>query len=179
MKKIISLVILIIGLFFYLTKGYYKEEIIINNKTVFEEIYQGETVKEDNTIPNNYLGYLIIDSLNIKNLILNGTNDAVLNKNVVGVHKASANLDDLFGNIILAGHNNKYVFHNLSKIKFDTEIKLITKTSCYRFRVIDIKIYPNDDYSYYKTIDNKKVLTLITCYGNNSYRLVVTAFEIS
>ena len=164
------------GVLFYLTKdNYYKEKTIFSYEPIFEEEYQSEVIEENNNIPTNYLGYLIIESLNIKNLILYGTNDEILNKNVIGVHKASADLDNLFGNIILAGHNNKSVFNGLSSIKLNDEIKLITKITCYKFKVVDIKIYRDDDYSYYKTITNEKILTLITCYGNNSYRLVVVA----
>ena len=50
---------------------------------------------------------MIIDK---QKLISYGTSDEVLNKNVVGLHKFTKDIDSEFGNIVLAGHNNKYVF---------------------------------------------------------------------
>lgn len=183
MKKVINLIIITIAILLcvFIKKDYlnsYKEKIVINKPIIEEKIIE-VNAKENTKLPEEYLGYLAIESINIKAYILNGTDDTVLNKNVIGVHKASVLLDDSIGNIILAGHNNKTVFGNLRNIKVNDQIILMTKIACYKFKVIDITIYNKNDYSYYKYIENEKLLTLITCYGNNDYRLVVTAKEES
>lgn len=182
MKIIINIfiifLILIVGI--YLNRNNLdleKERLTIDNE-VIEEEYQDIEEQEKVEKPVLSLGYLIIERLGIKNFIFDGTNNEVLDKNVIGIHKASVSLDEVIGNIILAGHNNQKVFGNLKNIELHDEIILLTDVSCYKFKVIDITVYNKDDYSYYKYIDDKKLLTLITCYGNNNYRLVITAKEV-
>ena len=99
--------------------------------------------------------------------------DDVLNKNVVGLHKSSILLDDPYGNIILAGHNNKYVFAKLLKIKIGDEIKITSYIKTYTFKVFKIDIVELDNYDYFKSYDDSKILTLITCYSKNKRFIVL------
>lgn len=129
-------------------------------------------------ILEDYLGYIEIKNQNIKKLIVNGTDKSILDKNLVGLHKASSNIDDNYGNIILAGHNNNYAFKKLHNVNINDEIIIVSHTKCYRFKVFAIKFYDINNYSYYKNVNNDKILTLITCTINN-HRLVIKAKVIT
>ncbi len=184
MKNKLLLIITIL-LFVFISKEIYKE--FYNKqkeKIIIEEIIEKKEVTK--TLENkgehfklsvNYLGYIEIQDLKIKSLIMLGTTDSILNKNVVGMYKTSMDIDDLYGNIILAGHNNKYVFKNLLKIKENDIIKLVTHQNIYHFKVVNIDIINIDNYDYFKEIEDIKILTLITCY-NKLQRFIVVAEQI-
>lgn len=129
------------------------------------------------TLTKEYLGYIEIEKLNIKKLISKGTTDDVLNKNVVGLHKFTKNIDSEFGNIVLAGHNNKYVFGSLLKINLNDEIILTTHKKNYKFKVTKKDIINENDFKYFKVYEKEKIITLITCYGKNK-RFIVIGKEI-
>ena len=65
------------------------------------------------------------------------------------------------------------MFKNLLKIKIDDEIEIISKSSCYKYKVYQIDIYNLDEYSYFNKTEDK-ILTLITCYTKDK-RFVVRA----
>ena len=138
-----------------------------------EKLKENKQTQEELILTKPYLGYIEIEKLGIKKLISYGTTDDVLNKNVVGLHKASILLDDPYGNIILAGHNNKYVFANLLKIKINDEIKITSYIKTYTFKVFKIDIVELDNYDYFKSYDDSKILTLITCYSKNKRFIVL------
>ncbi len=166
----ISLGIILISISLFMTKMVYIKK--LDDKTkIRKEIFK--IVKDNEYDFNTYLGYIVISSLNIKKGIVFDTTDYVLNQNVVGIHKTSAGIDDSFGNVILAGHNNIDVFKNLLKIKIDDEIEIISKSSCYKYKVYQIDIYNLDEYSYFNKTEDK-ILTLITCYTKDK-RFVVRA----
>lgn len=135
--------------------------------------------KKDNsfTLTKEYLGYIEIKSLNLKKLISYGTSDEVLNKNVVGLHKFTKDIDSEFGNIVLAGHNNKYVFNSLLKIKLNDEIILTTHKKNYKFKVIKKDTIYEHNFDYFKVYEQEKIITLITCYGKNK-RFIVVGKEV-
>ena len=151
-------------------------------KTFFKEIDELDVKdfvnKKDVSLnlTKDYLGYIEIKSLNIKKLISYGTSDEVLNNNVVGLHKITKDIDSEFGNIVLAGHNNKYVFGNLVKIKLNDEIILTTHKKTYKFKVIKKDIIDENNFNYFIDYQDEKIITLITCYGRNK-RLIIVGKE--
>lgn len=139
-----------------------------------EELPKVEQKKEF-VLTNNYLGYIEFSNHGIKRLIVNGTDKKVLDKSLVGIYKTSANLDDEFGNVILAGHNNNNVFAKLHYMRINDPIKIVTHNNTYTFVIKEKHSISENDYSYFKQVKDKKILTLVTCQNNNKERLIVIA----
>ncbi len=132
-------------------------------------------IQNDIDLTNDYVGYIELTDYNIKRLIISTTDKILLDKGFVGILKGSANLDDEYGNIILAGHSIINVFQNLHYTKVGDTIKLVSHLKEYNFTIVEKHIIADDDFSYFKQSDNQKILTLVTCENNNKKRLVVIA----
>ena len=163
LKKIVSLILITISSFF-----------IINNfkdvKDYDDNVY---LLIEKNNINRKYDGY--ISFKNKKWLIKNGDYNEILNQNLVLMISNKETLESKYGNIILAGHNNKYVFSNLYKLNKDDEIIVSDFNYEYLFKVYDISKVNIKNKSILDNVYDKKILTLITCTSNNQIRYVVTA----
>lgn len=163
LKKIVSLIIITISSFF-----------IINNfKEVKDYDDNVDLLIEKNNINRKYDGY--ISFKNKKWLIKNGDYNEILNQNLVLMISNKETLESEYGNIILAGHNNKYVFSNLYKLNKDDEIIVSDFNYEYLFKVYDIFKVNIKNKSILDNVYDKKILTLITCTSNNQIRYVVTA----
>lgn len=163
LKKIVSLIIITISSFF-----------IINNfKEVKDYDDNADLLIEKNNINRKYDGY--ISFKNKKWLIKNGDYNEILNQNLVLMISNKETLESEYGNIILAGHNNKYVFSNLYKLNKDDEIIVSDFNYEYLFKVYDISKINIKNKSILDNVYDKKILTLITCTSNNQIRYVVTA----
>lgn len=163
LKKIVSLILVTISSFF-----------IINNfKEVKDYDDNVDLVIEKNNINRKYDGY--ISFKNKKWLIKYGDYNEILNQNLVLMISNKETLESEYGNIILAGHNNKYVFSNLYKLNKDDEIIVSDFNYEYLFKVYDISKVNIKNKSILDNVYDKKILTLITCTSNNQIRYVVTA----
>ena len=163
LKKIVSLIIITISSFF-----------IINNfKEVKDYDDNVDLLIEKNNINRKYDGY--ISFKNKKWLIKYGDYNEILNQNLVLMISNKETLESEYGNIILAGHNNKYVFSNLYKLNKDDEIIVSDFKYEYLFKVYDISKVNIKNKSILDNVYDKKILTLITCTSNNQIRYVVTA----
>lgn len=163
LKKIVSLIIITISSFF-----------IINNfKEVKDYDDNVDLLIEKNNINRKYDGY--ISFKNKKWLIKYGDYNEILNQNLVLMISNNETLESEYGNIILAGHNNKYVFSNLYKLNKDDEIIVSDFNYEYLFKVYDISKVNIKNKSILDNVYDKKILTLITCTSNNQIRYVVTA----
>lgn len=163
LKKIVSLIIITISSFF-----------IINNfKEVKDYDDNVDLLIEKNNINRKYAGY--ISFKNKKWLIKYGDYNEILNQNLVLMISNKETLESEYGNIILAGHNNKYVFSNLYKLNKDDEIIVSDFNYEYLFKVYDISKVNIKNKSILDNVYDKKILTLITCTSNNQIRYVVTA----
>ena len=126
LKKIVSLIIITISSFF-----------IINNfKEVKDYDDNVDLLIEKNNINRKYDGY--ISFKNKKWLIKYGDYNEILNQNLVLMISNKETLESEYGNIILAGHNNKYVFSNLYKLNINDEIIVSDFNYEYLFKVYDI-----------------------------------------
>lgn len=139
------------------------------------EIPKVERENKKTVLTNNYLGYIEFSNYGIKRLIVNGTNTEILDKSLVGIYRTSANLDDEFGNVILAGHNNNNVFAKLHYMRINDSIKIVTHNSTYTYVIKEKHSISENDYSYFKKVKDRKILTLVTCQNNNKERLIVIA----
>ena len=163
LKKIVSLILITISSFF-----------IINNfKEVKDYDDNIDLLIEKNNINRKYDGY--ISFKNKKWLIKYGDYNEILNQNLVLMISNKETLESEYGNIILAGHNNKYVFSNLYKLNKDDEIIVSDFNYEYLFKVYDISKVNIKNKSILDNVYDKKILTLITCTSNNQIRYVVTA----
>lgn len=163
LKKIVSLILITISSFF-----------IINNfKEVKDYDDNVDLLIEKNNINRKYDGY--ISFKNKKWLIKYGDYNEILNQNLVLMISNKETLESEYGNIILAGHNNKYVFSNLYKLNIDDEIIVSDFNYAYLFKVYDISKVNIKNKSILDNVYDKKILTLITCTSNNQIRYVVTA----
>ena len=163
LKKIVSLILITIPSFF-----------IINNfKEVKDYDDNVDLLIEKNNINRKYDGY--ISFKNKKWLIKNGDYNEILNQNLVLMISNKETLESEYGNIILAGHNNKYVFSNLYKLNKDDEIIVSDFNYEYLFKVYDISKVNIKNKNILDNVYDKKILTLITCTSNNQIRYVVTA----
>lgn len=163
LKKIVSLILITISSFF-----------IINNfKEVRDYDDNVDLLIEKNNINRKYDGY--ISFKNKKWLIKYGDYNEILNQNLVLMISNKEILESEYGNIILAGHNNKYVFSNLYKLNKDDEIIVSDFNYEYLFKVYDISKVNIKNKSILDNVYDKKILTLITCTSNNQIRYVVTA----
>ena len=163
LKKIVSLIIITISSFF-----------IINNfKEVKDYDDNVDLLIEKNNINRKYDGY--ISFKNKRWLIKYGDYNEILNQNLVLMISNKETLESEYGNIILAGHNNKYVFSNLYKLNINDEIIVSDFNYEYLFKVYDISKVNIKNKSILDNVYDKKILTLITCTSNNQIRYVVTA----
>ena len=163
LKKIVSLILITISSFF-----------IINNFNEVKDYDDNvDLLIEKNNINRKYAGY--ISFKNKKWLIKYGDYNEILNQNLVLMISNKETLESEYGNIILAGHNNKYVFSNLYKLNKDDEIIVSDFNYEYLFKVYDISKVNIKNKSILDNVYDKKILTLITCTSNNQIRYVVTA----
>lgn len=183
-SSLIIVAILSTYLFFHNKKiDKLKTETIINNlfsdvptpdvETQEEISIIEETPKQEIILTNNYLGYIEFTDYGIKRLITTGTSNNILDQSLVGTLSISANLDDEFGNIILAGHNTSNVFQKLHYMKIGDQVKIVTHKNAYYYTITNKYTVNDNDMSYFKRINDKKQLTLITCNNDGKKRLIV------
>ena len=160
LKNIVKIFLIIVS--FYLLMLVCKE---------IKRNYLIDNVINQNKIDSSYEGYLLIPKLKYKNLIKKGSNE-VLDKNLISMNEFSESIESN-KNIILAGHNNKQVFHNLYYLNKNDEIILSNFKNDYKYIIKEKKYIDVTDYSIFKQKDN--TLTLITCSNDNQKRLIVIA----
>lgn len=163
--KFISLILIISSI---LNTIYIKYNKIKNEKEVSRVINNINQYKIEYN--SDIIGYLEISNLQIKNIIKEGVGNDILDQNVIGIlpNRDFGINDDIF----LAGHNIKEVFKKLHNISIGEIIKITTKNSCYRYKVVDIKIIKETETSYLKNNYSNK-LFLMTCTNIKRKRLLV------
>ena len=128
--------------------------------------------KIDNIIINKeksiYKGYIYIPRFDYKNVIKK--DKSALDENLV----LMTNFSDEIGesSIVLAGHNNKYVFNKIYYLEKGDEIIITDEEKDYRYIVDKTKYIEVDNYD---ALNNPNSLTLITCTNNNQERYIVIA----
>ena len=126
-----------------------------------------EKVIKNNNIDSEYSGFIYIPKFDYKNLIKEGEDS--LDQNLVELTNFSDNIGE--NKIILAGHNNKYVFNKIYNLDIEDQIIISDFNVDYSYKVKETKIIKVDDFSYF----NEGGLYLITCTNNNQQRYVIKA----
>ncbi len=164
LRKITSILLISLSIFILL----YNEKCIKNRQDAVQEIIE-------NKINPKYDGFMIFSKLNYKLLIKKGDYNGVLDSNLVLMINDRNVFNNEFGNIILAGHNNKYVFSKLYKLYKNDEIIISDFENTYSY-IVEKRMYINiKDRSILDNVYDRKILTLITCTNNNQIRYVVRA----
>jgi LPXTG-site transpeptidase (sortase) family protein len=156
MKKLGISLIIISVLLFLILKIYLLCEYENHSKTIDRIFIKGEKIE------TNYIGYIEIESVNIKRGIVNGINDEILNNNDIGIIRDN--------NFVLAGHGVENVFGRLNKINIFDEVKIHLYDKDYYF-IIYKKIIVSKDNLNYLNDD----LVLITCTNDDKRLLVLGA----
>ena len=159
LKRIISIIMIGISIIIL----FYNYTDLKKEKEVIDEIIE----KKDKSI---YDGYIYIPKLNYRNVI--STNN-ILDQNKVYMLSDKSIINKDKGNIILAGHNNKYVFSNIYKLYIGDEIIISDFEYKYSFIIYEIKYINIKDKSILDNIYDKKIITLITCTNNTQTRFIV------
>lgn len=139
-------------------------------------IVQKEKVEDiiiDKIKIKDYEGYLYIPKLEYKGLIKTGESNKVLDSNNILFLDNGSRLYDEFGNIVLAGHNNRYVFSILYKLDISDEVIIYEDNNEYIFEIYEKQIVKITDTYILDNVFDKKIITLITCTKDNQKRLVL------
>ena len=129
--------------------------------------------REEITVSQGAIAVVDIPSVGIRAQIVEGTDDATL-KNYVGKFNGCAYPGEN-GNFCVAAHNNIYteIFRDLYKVKNDDEVRIITRTKVYTYKVTSVnKIAPTQ----IEVLDadmSKKEITLLTCTNMGRERICV------
>jgi len=130
-----------------------------------------DEVLESKKIRPEVEGIFYIPKLNYKNIIKRDKN--ALDDNNIEMLDFS---DSIGGNrIILAGHNNRFVFNKLYYLNINDEVIISDYIKDYKYIVKETKYINTDDFSDFNK-DNS--LILITCTYNNQKRYIVILEKI-
>ncbi|MFV0250151.1 MAG: sortase [Bacilli bacterium] len=114
----------------------------------------------------NNLGYIKIKRLGIYCNIVEGLNQSIIDKQVVGYYRQCDNCKT-----ILAGHSIKTVFLNLHNVVINDEIEIFIEVKSI-YKVIDIKVVEATN-TFYINQYNFNGVILVTCMKDNSKRLLI------
>ncbi len=156
LKKLVKVLLVISLLVFFIPVA---KDMTIKNRI--------KSVIKNNNVNSEYSGFIYIPKFDYKNLIKEG--DESLDKNLVLLTNFSNNIGS--NKIILAGHNNKYVFSKIYNLDLGDEIVISDFYVDYNYKVKERRIIKVDDFSYF----NEDGLYLITCTNNNQERFVIKA----
>ena len=125
------------------------------------------------------LGRIEISAIGLEVIILEGTDDATLQR-AVG-HIPGTSLPGQNGNVAIAGHRDTF-FRPLRNIHKDDEVTLTTLNGSYRYRVDSTKVVEPEGIGVLYD-SGEAILTLVTCYpftfvGSAPQRFIVRAHRL-
>ena len=140
-----------------------------------------ETKKDNNNYTPNYIGFLEIDKIHLKQGFLsidNYYNNVDYN---IEILKVSDFPDVLNGNFILASHSGNSsisYFRNLYKLDIGDIAKVYYKSKTYKYQIVNIYKENKDGSVGIYRDSNKTTLTLITCSKNDKQHQTVYILEL-
>jgi LPXTG-site transpeptidase (sortase) family protein len=188
LKKSLNLLFIILVLSFA-TQFIFKAYADINTNEAKKLIKNTSDLKTSTLLTNDDKYYLVIPNLNIQTPILEpkyNDNKEINELLLQGVVRDLLSSPiGLKGNTVIFGHssNNRNegkfnnIFKKLVNIKIGDEIFIFQNFQQYRYIVEETFIVNPNDRSILENIDDKKMLTLYTCYpvGTDNQRFVVRA----
>lgn len=161
LRKIISIIFICSAVFI----------LIYDIKDVKDYEKKVDSILENDSVKRKYEGY--ISYLDKKLLIKTGDNNEVLDSNLVLMMNSKELIKNKTGNIVLAGHNNKYVFSSLYNLKENDQVILSDFDNDYIYNVYKREYINIKDKEVLDNVYDKKILTLITCTSNNQIRYII------
>jgi len=141
------------------------------------EADQAEDVKNAPIISRGkLLGFLLIDSINLKLPILSGLNSTNLKIGLAFLEK-TAKFGEV-GNTVLAGHRGRSygrLLNRLNEVNLDDQIVVSTPEGDYIYSVFNKVIVKPEEVDILSTSKNEKIISLITCepIPTFTHRLIV------
>lgn len=174
-KKLITIIFIFLSVILFILIIFFKFSNVCS-KLNFKEEINNRIIDVENVKDISW--YISIPKINLaKANIEEGTSDVVLN-NFVGHFE---NTDIFDGNVCIAAHNrgNKInYFEGIHDLKKGDEIYYNCKYGSKVYEVESLNIIDVYDFSCIEKIDNKNVITLITCVENDpNKRLCVRGIE--
>ena len=123
----------------------------------------------------NVLGQIVIDELDVKQYILDSTEDKALENGVIKLYGGTLNN---YGNFCIAGHDYDNIFKRLAELSVGDTFTIIDRDleeTEYEIKQI-YSVEPND-LTCLMQDENKVEITLITCENGSTTRLIVKAEE--
>lgn len=117
-----------------------------------------------------------IDQINLRLPVVEGTTNELLR--YAAGHISGTALPGEIGNAAIAAHNSESYgryFNRLDELGAGDKIRIETKNGAFVYQVTDTKIVPENDLSVLQENSKQRLLTLITCDDDNTYRLIVKA----
>lgn len=150
------------------------EEVKEEKEEVKEEVIEQNAKQREQKliVRDNVTAVIDIPRINLRAEVVEGV-DAKTLKVYAGKFEHSVNPGQV-GNFSVAAHNNidTELFRNLHKIKVGEEIRVVTKTNEYRYKVTKKFVVLPTAYEVTDHTD-KAEITLITCTQGNKKRLIV------
>lgn len=177
MKNKISKLLISMGLLVIigsLTLTTYSKYVDKEALTSFEEkIENKEVLTEVN--PGDEIGIIEIESVNLKNVIVESTDKKYLNYHVTHFEESAMPGED--GNFALAGHSSTYyanqVFNEVHKVKVGDEIKITTVNEEFIYIITETRVVESDETHVLDQDMSKKEITLVTCTTGGKQRLII------
>lgn len=144
-----------------------------NNSTYIKHKNKIDNIINSKQQLKKYDAHLYIPKFNYRGLIKKGDSKTILDSNYILFLENGSNINDEIGNIVLAGHNNKYVFSILYKLNISDEIIIYEENNKYTFQIYEIKTINITDTYILDNVYDKKILTLITCTNDNQKRYIL------
>lgn len=205
MRKIISNILLVVGILlifypfigkminkFYQTKAIsrYKEDVktmTTHQKDEKMKVYQKYNKKGRSSLnlinTGDCLGYIDIPKINVYLPIYEGTNDEILLQGIGHLKGTSLPIGGINSNSVLVGHTGitaKTFFDNLEKMNLEDVFYIYVLGDILKYKVIDIKVVLPYDTQNIQEIEDKDLVTLLTCTPKyvNSHRLLVISERV-
>ena len=163
--------LIIIGSLILITYSKYMENKALSS---FEEkIEKNEVISKAN--PGDEIGIIEIESVNLKNVIVESTDKKYLNHHVCHFENSAMPGED--GNFALAGHSSTYyynqVFNELHKVKIGDEIIIKTINDEFTYTITETIVVESDEIEVLDQDMTKKEITLVTCTNGGKQRFIV------
>lgn len=177
MKNKISKILISMGLLIIigsLTLITYSKYVDKKALTSFEEkIENNEVITKVN--PGDEIGIIEIESVNLKNVIVESTDNKYLRYHVTHFEESAMPGED--GNFALAGHSSTYytnqVFNEVHKVKVGDKIKITTVNDEFIYTITETRVVESDEIDVLDQDMSKKEITLVTCTNGGKQRFIV------
>lgn len=129
------------------------------------------------------IGVIRIESINLELPFYHGTSEEIMQSGIGHLEGSSLPTGNVGEHTLLTGHRgivNAKLFTDLDQVEIGDYIELDVYDQTFTYCVTDIFVVLPDEIEYLEPVEDKELLTLITCtpYGVNTHRLLVQATRI-